>query len=141
MKVYVASSWRNVTQPHVVATLRSHGHEVYDFKNPESAFSWESIDAKYKQWQPVDLRMHLEDPLAEKGFASDMGALKWCDAVVLVLPCGKSAHLEMGWAAGANKKTILFARRDQPMEPELMYKMFDHFCVSMGEVLAALNDV
>lgn len=34
MKIYVASSWKNRVQPHVVKMLRAFGHEVYDFKNP-----------------------------------------------------------------------------------------------------------
>lgn len=34
MKFYVASSWRNIEQPGVVAMLRHSGHEVYDFRNP-----------------------------------------------------------------------------------------------------------
>jgi hypothetical protein len=53
----------------------------------------------------------LSHPAAEDGFALDMGALEWCDACVLVLPCGRSAHLEAGWAAGAGKFTVgLLAR-------------------------------
>jgi hypothetical protein len=31
-KIYVASSWRNVYYPEVVAKLREAGHEVYDLK-------------------------------------------------------------------------------------------------------------
>lgn len=139
MNVYVASSWRNNVQPHVVAILRAHGHVVYDYKNDESSFSWGQIDPNWKNWKPVEFRMHLENHHAAKGFTSDMDALKACDACVLLLPCGKSAHTEMGWAVGAGKKTILYVPQQHPMEPELMYAMFDHFCVSMGEVLAALS--
>lgn len=29
MKIYVASSWRNLAQPGVVTMLRKTGHEVY----------------------------------------------------------------------------------------------------------------
>ena len=32
MRIYVASSWRNPTQPVMVTTLRDAGHEVYDFR-------------------------------------------------------------------------------------------------------------
>ena len=34
MKIYVASSWRNLLQPGIVLALRRCGHEVYDFRNP-----------------------------------------------------------------------------------------------------------
>lgn len=33
-RIYVASSWRNPTQPDVVATLRAAGHEVHNLRNP-----------------------------------------------------------------------------------------------------------
>jgi len=36
-----------------------------------------------------------------------MNALRWCEACVLLLPCGRSAHLELGWAAGAGKRTVV----------------------------------
>ena len=39
-KIYVASSWRNVYYPDVVAKLRKTGHEVYDFRNPPSG-TWD----------------------------------------------------------------------------------------------------
>jgi len=49
----------------------------------------------------------------------------------LVLPCGRSAHLELGWFCGQGKQTIVLL--DQ-MEPELMVKMVDHICISLDEV-------
>jgi hypothetical protein len=40
---------------------------------------------------------------------------------VLLLPCGRSAHLEAGWAAGAGRRVVVYTRDGE--EPELMYKM------------------
>lgn len=112
MRIYVASSWRNPWQPGVVRLLRLLGHEVYDFREPrpgERGFSWSEVDPGWKEWSPVAYRAALDAPLSEAGFRSDMDALKACDACVLVLPCGASAHLELGWACGAGKRTaVLF---------------------------------
>lgn len=138
-KIYVASSWRNELQPMVVDVLRSSGHEVYDFRNPAPGnfgFSWSEIDPDWKSWTPEEYRDALTHPIAERGFSLDFGAMQWADTFVCVLPCGRSAHLELGWAAGQGKKTIVFL---QDMEPELMAKMCDHLCVSLEEVLAALE--
>ncbi len=102
MKIYVASSWRNDIQPHVVEALRKAGHEVYDFKNPrpgDNGFHWSDIDPDWQDWTPEQFIEGLRHPIAASGFASDMDALRDCDACVLVLPCGRSAHLEAGWAA------------------------------------------
>lgn len=103
MKIYVASSWRNNIQPLVVEALRKAGYEVYDFKNPEPGnhgFHWEKIDANWMAWSSEQFKQALSHPIAESGFGPDMKALKECDACVMVLPCGRSAHLEAGYAIG-----------------------------------------
>jgi len=139
MKVYVASSWRNAEQPSVVATLRKVGHEVYDFRHPHQGndgFHWSSIDKGWKGWSPEQFREALENPIAIEGFSLDMAALEWADAVVLVLPCGRSAHLEAGWAKGAGKFVVAQLADG---EPELMYRMFDVLSTTTGETLLALE--
>lgn len=112
MKIYVASSWRNPWQLGVVSLLRESGHDVYDFREPEEGvrgFAWTDIDAGWQTWRPDAYRRALTHPIAEEGFSRDMNALRDCDACVLVLPCGSSAHLELGWAIGAGKRTaVLF---------------------------------
>ena len=137
-KIYVASSWRNEQQPGVVRALRQSGHEVYDFKNPrpnDNGFHWSEIDEAWETWTPTEYRDALDHPIAKCGFASDFDAMKWADTFVLVLPCGRSAHLELGWACGQGKQTVILL--DQ-MEPELMTKMVDHICVELDEVIDLL---
>lgn len=136
MRIYVASSWRNEErQQAVVARLRKDGHDVYDFRHPapgDDGFHWSEIDPDYIEWSAEEYRTALQHHIADGGFGRDMGALKACDACVLVLPCGRSAHIEAGWAVGAGKKTAILLD-DQP-EPELMYKMADAICLSIEDV-------
>jgi len=97
-KIYVASSWRNPDQAAVVAALKADGHLVYDFKNPrpgDNGFSWSEIDPNWRNWTAEEYRAALDHPLAKSGFASDFNAMKWADTFLLVLPCGRSAHLEL----------------------------------------------
>jgi len=134
MKIYVASSWRNEKQPEVVATLRADGHEVYDFRNPAEGnhgFHWSDIDPEWKTWTPEQYRHHLQHRLAQDGFARDMNALRKADAVVAVQPFGRSASLELGWACGQGKQTILLLDSG---EPELMVKMCSYICCTLDEV-------
>jgi len=142
-KIYVASSWRNPTQPSVVAALREAGHEVYDFRNPapgNSGFGWRQLGlGDAKEWTPGILREALRHPVAQQGFAHDMDALRSCDACVLVLPCGRSAHLELGWATGAGKRTYVLTAETLD-EPELMYLMCDGICLSVAEVVELLKE-
>jgi len=142
LKIYVASSWRNSRQQEVVQLLRDHGYQVYDFKNPmpgNHGFHWSEISPEWMNWGAAEFREALGHPVAEMGFALDMAALRECDVCVLVLPCGRSAHLEAGYALGAGKPTIiLLSGRD---EPELMYKMTPYICTSQEEVLSCLEQM
>lgn len=139
MKIYVASSWRNEYQPKVVQLLREAGHEVYDFKNPSDdwkGFAWSAIDEDWEYWSPETFREKLSHPLAEQGYNHDFNAMQWADACVMVMPCGRSAHAEIGWMAGAGKITIALITEE---EPELMYKLFSAVCVNMDEVIDSLS--
>ncbi len=62
----------------------------------------------------------LSNPIALHGFKYDKEGLDWCDTCVLLLPCGKSAHLEAGYAIGQGKPTLVVLHPDR-FEPELMY--------------------
>lgn len=141
MRIYVASSWRNKLQPFVVEALRREGHVVYDFRNPtpgDHGFSWKQCATDEQLKSPLRFRDEvLTHPIAKAGFAKDMRALRGASATVLVLPCGRSAHLELGWAAGMGQKTIVLL--DNPLsEPELMYLMNTKICLSMNEVIDAV---
>lgn len=142
MKIYVASSWRNEhRQQTAVCLLRAAGHEVYDFRNPapgDTGFSWRSCATTEQLRDPRRFRDEvLTSAIARDGFAKDMAALAGADVTVLVLPCGRSAHLELGWAAGHGQRT--FVIWDDPIsEPELMYLACEATCCSIGEVVERL---
>jgi hypothetical protein len=133
--VYVASSWRNRYQQAVCSTLKAAGIEHYDFRNPEggTGFAWSSIDPDWERWTAGQYIAALDHPLAVAGFNSDMDALKRATHTVLVLPCGRSAHLELGWAVGAGKKTAIWTHDGQ--EPELMAKMVDLVTDNLLDIL------
>lgn len=156
--VYVASSWRNLVQVAVVAALRASGIDCYDFRNPGEGsvgFSWRQVQPEYAEaadpyanisprpkgtdWVPADdyLKM-IEHPRAIEGHAADVAAMERADCFVMVLPCGKSAHLEFGWAikaAGVRTAILL----EDPMEPELMYRGCDYLAPSLFKLLGWLG--
>jgi len=135
MKIYVASSWRNSHQPYVVEALREMGCEVYDFRNPphgRGGFAWSQIDPAWQSWTPAQWRDALRHPLAVEGFNSDKAGMDWADACVLVLPCGRSAHLEAGWFAGKGKPVAFLAL--EPSEPDLMVGLGNGVLTSFVEL-------
>jgi hypothetical protein len=113
MRIDVASSWRNEEkQQATVLALRKAGHEVHDFRDPapgNEGFSWTRVaqdPAALKD--PRRFRDEvLPHPVCELGFNLDMTALCDADLTVLVLPRGRSAHLELGFAVGNGQPTIV----------------------------------
>ena len=139
-RIYVASSWRNPHQPGVVSRLLEWGHEVYDFRHPTSGtsgFQWSEIDPGWQDWTPLQYRQALQHRVALEGFDSDYQAMQWADTCVLVLPCGRSAHAEVGWMGGTGKRTLVLL--NGATEPELMYLLFGEICVNMDELKRALE--
>jgi len=140
-RIYTASSWRNPAQPEVVRQLLAAGHEVYDFRHPSNGvpgFAWSEIDPDWKAWSAERYRHLLTtSPIAARGFVSDLRGMQWADTCVLILPCGRSAHLEAGWFCGQGKRCIILTRDGE--EPELMALLATDICVSIGEVLVKLG--
>lgn len=140
MKIYVASSWRCLMQQGIVHTLRAIGHDVYDFRNPtgqpgDTGFHWSEVDPEWKTraWDPDQFVAALAHPIARACYKLDDEALRACDLCVLVLPCGRSAHLEAGIAIGLGKPTAILMW--EPEEPELMYLEADRVCTSVDSLL------
>jgi hypothetical protein len=63
-----------------------------------------------------------------------MTALIDCDVCLCVLPCGRSAHLELGVAIGAGKKTAIYMPPEENHEAELMYKAIGSILVNEIEL-------
>lgn len=151
MKLYVASSWRNPWQPRTVDILRTAGHEVYDFRHPPGGdhlgFSWSDVDPDWTSWSARDYVAALDHPIAVAGFDSDFGAMEWADACVLVLPCGRSAHLEAGWFVGAGKPLYIlldeaeFGHDAGHHVTELMYRMATRIVRQARDLLTELGAV
>jgi len=137
MKIYVASSWRNIHQPNVVSFLRFAGHEVYDFRY--EGFSWREVDGDWQKWSIAQYQQALKHPCAERGFERDMRNLRECDACVYVMPCGPSASMEIGWACGAGKISIVYI--PELREPDLMVKMADYITDDLDSIAEYLDSV
>lgn len=135
-KIYLASSWKNKLQPLVLKLLLRMGHDAYDFRNPnpgDNGFAWEEIDPNWQQWKNQDWIKALGTQRATDGFINDFKAMDWADTFVLLLPCGRSAHLEAGWAKGQGKEVIIVMLDEE--QPELMYLMCDKIITSEHELM------
>ena len=121
MKIYIASSWKNECLCRDVAkTLREWGHAVDLFCDDSTGrfvFHWSELD----NLEQLDAIRMVNSKQGKKAFKEDKKWLDWADSVVLVLPCGRSAHLEAGYAKGRGKK--LYILGDFPKgEFDIMYR-------------------
>ena len=138
-RIYLASSWRNPRQPAILAALREAGHQVYDFRNPapgEHGFAWSQIDPSWESWTVAQYIAGLQHPIAKHGHSRDQGAMEWADTCVLLLPCGRSAHIEAGWCQGSGRPTLVLSLA--PCEPELMYLSLHSVHGSLDSLLSGL---
>ncbi len=119
MKIYMASSWK--TKPLVEVTadlLRNWGHEVDCFSDDSTGrFVFSALEEGMDGLNAIDFLSHK---ISQKAFREDKKWLDWAEVVVMVLPCGKSAHLEAGYAVGCGKP--LFIMGEFPAgEYDVMY--------------------
>jgi len=137
LRVYLATSWRNPEHQFVLEAIRQAGHAVYNFKQPtpeQPGFGWGETDPNFRDWYVPDYLRALQGPVAQRGFRHDLGALQAADALVMVMPCGNSSHLELGFAAGQGTPTAILYTQDK-CDPELMTLVADLRTEKLEEIL------
>jgi hypothetical protein len=138
MRIYVASSWSNWQQQIVVTALEGLGHQVYDFKR--DGFSWKEVMPSYDGGtvHETEFLKALDRPRSIEGYDRDYQFLRAAHMTILVLPCGRSAHLELGIAEGLGQRTAIYLDgepNEGQVTPDLMYKAVDHIAPNMHSLL------
>lgn len=126
---FIASRFRNRDSVlPFVEQLRNHGKSVYCFL--ETAVSQEHVgglddNAEHSMQAFESIADWWNDVRVKEIFETDMQALRSSDALVLLLPAGRSAHMEAGVAYGLGKRCIVVG--DQK-ETESLYLVFaEHY--------------
>lgn len=109
MKIYIATSWKNESLAKDVAKiLRRDGHEVDCFCDESTGrycFRWTD---HFQKIEDANVFSFLSLPEARRAYEEDKKYIDWCDAVVMIFPCGNSSHLEGGYAKGSGKKFYIW---------------------------------
>jgi len=107
MRIYIASSWKNQKAVLDLAErLEADGFEVDAFcraTDNRYAFHWSELVDTEEELQNYDAISFLGDSRTQRAFREDKKWLDWADTVVMLLPCGNSAHMEAGYAKGTGK--------------------------------------
>ena len=139
MQIYVASSSRSMDAVRKIGeTLRGLGHSAYVFcdKN-EPAHAAATFVRKGSEAKEFTPQTAVRNPLGSNIFGFNMAELHKAQCVLLVLPAGKSAHLEAGYAKGQGKPVILYGQMTVG-EWDAMYCMFDQI-FNLDETEMMLN--
>ena len=109
----------------LVKGIEEKGYSCYNFLHKpvlpdQDHLSWEE--------QMEILEAHTDfwnDPIHKDHFETDLEGLVNAETVVMLLPCGKAAHMEAGVAFGLKKKMVLIGEVENP---ETLYLMFtEHY--------------
>ena len=124
MNIYLASSWKNeVIIKDLASLIRLWGHKVDCFCD-DSTGRYVFHFSEVGDVKEIDAISFLQDKRSQRAFHEDKKMIDWADVVIMVLPCGKSSHLEAGYAVGAGKG--LFILGDFPKgEFDVMYGFAD----------------
>jgi hypothetical protein len=140
MKIYVASSWKNIFYDTTCAFLKEFDHTILDWRRDDD-FSWRQVtDNPVNKWTSEFYRDHvLNTPRAVEGFFNNTSKIDEADMCVLLLPCGRSSHLEAGVFVGSGKPLIIYIPVWEG--PDLMYKWARKICFNLTELASAVQSL
>jgi hypothetical protein len=120
--IYLIGSLRNPEVPKVANKLRDAGLEVFDdwySAGPEADDKWRD----YEKGRGRSYMEALAGAAAKNVFQFDKRNLERATSVILVLPAGKSGHLELGWSLGRGVRGYILL--DSPERWDVMYQFAD----------------
>lgn len=133
---FISSRWRNRdTVLDLVAKIRAKGYRVLSFfENPYNKDLVNDDPEKVmKEWEAMS--NWEQNILVKKIFEEDIRSIRKADAVILFLPAGISAHIEIGYAFGLGKKCILIGK---PEKTESAYMIFEEKYLTIDEFIRTL---
>lgn len=131
MKIYLAGSLANDKIKALGTMLREsidsiHVFDAWAAAHPEADECWRKYS---KESRDQTFGRAIRDHAGSQVFNFDRLNLLAADVLVLVLPCGKSGHLEAGYIAGLREagfgKKVLAYVGDDPDRYDVMYAFFD----------------
>ena len=134
--IYLIGSLQNRYIPELARDLRATGREVFDDwqSAPSADLEWQDYErARGRTYQEAMAGAHARNVV---GF--DKAHLDRCSAGVLVLPAGKSGHLELGYLIGRGTPAFILLA-GEPYRFDIMYGLATGIVASEDELIAALN--
>jgi nucleoside 2-deoxyribosyltransferase len=145
VKVYLIGSLRNKEVPYIADKIRALGNEIgIEIDVFDDWFAaGEKADDEWRDYEKEGRRRTFKAALkglaAEHVFNFDLKHLNECDMAVLLLPAGKSGHIEFGYIRGQGKVGYIIL--DNPERWDVMYRFATEVFNSIDELLAELRNL
>lgn len=140
-KIYLIGSLRNPEVPKIAAAIRNLGFNVFDDWHAAGP----TADDEWKRYEQERGRTYIDalrnGEAAEHVFSFDEYHLNTSDIGVLVLPAGKSGHLELGLLGGQGKPIFILLAPDD-VRWDVMYKFAQRgqgVCSTLEDLLIQLQ--
>lgn len=138
INIYLIGALKNKEIPYLAENLKKEGFDVFaEWHNPgpEADMFWQEHEKiKGSSYKEALNGLHVENI-----FYYDLTYLDFCDAAILVMPAGKSGHLELGYAAGSGKKTFILLD-NEPERYDIMPKFANAVCNNYEELIEELRN-
>ncbi len=135
--IYVIGSLKNERIPLVANMLRAVGWDVFDDwygAGSDADDHWQA----YEKTRGRNFKEALAGRAAQHIFQLDEQNIDRCGAGLLVMPAGKSGHIELGVFVGQKKPRYILLD-GEPERYDLMYNYATQVFLSVDEMLAALK--
>jgi len=136
-QIYIIGSLRNEKIPHIAKQLRELGFDVFDdwfSPGPEADEFWR----KYEQVRGSTYKQALSNWAGKHVFEFDKFHINRSQIGVLIMPAGKSGHLELGYMIGQGKPGFIFFE-EEPERWDVMHQFATEICVTMDELKKELK--
>lgn len=134
---FISSRWRNRDSVvELTNKIRGKGKVVYSFlEDKQDSFASVDDDPEKVMSEYESNANWQKDPNVKFLFDKDLNALKESEILLMLLPVGKSCHIEAGIAYGMGKRCILIGEQK---EAESLYLIFSEFFPDIDSFIESL---
>jgi len=141
LSIYLIGALKNELRiPEIGNSLRTEGYDVMD----EWITPGEHADENWQRYEKIRGRNYkeaLKGRAATNIFMFDRSYIDVFDVAILIMPCGKSGFLELGYAKGRSKKTFIFLDGKDPERYDIMPNFADKICLTLEELIQELKTI
>jgi len=133
MKFYIASRWSNMKHVQLLTeNLRALGHNVFPLVSDERNF----VSGSELNRPALPVEGWQSNQKLREIYEHDLRGIEESDTIILLLPAGKSSHIQAGIGFGLGKNVVLIG---QPESAESHYLIFNKVYATIEEYVASLR--